>query len=186
MTYNPPDPQGSPDLPPQGGYPQGGYPQGGYPQGAYPQGGYPQGAYPQGPPPQGYPYGYPQPGYYPGKPAVPSSVTTASVLLFISGGFSILGGLLLVALGSVGAIFVLIGLVLLAIGGVEIWVGVALRRLKEWARMTAIVLCGIGAALGLVSTVRGSYTSIVGVALDLVVIFMLTRPEAVRAFGSAR
>lgn len=125
------------------------------------------------PPPAGYRAG-----------GVPGQVTTAAVLLFISGGFSVLGGLLLVALGSVSGIFVVVGIVLLIIGGVEIWVGVALRQLKSWARTAAIVIAGIGAVLSVISLIKGSYTNVISLALDAVIIYMLTRPEAVRAFES--
>lgn len=126
------------------------------------------------PPPAGYRAG-----------GVPGQVTTAAVLLFVSGGFSVLGGLLVVALGSVSAVFVVVGVVLLIIGGIEIWVGVALRQLKPWARTAAIVIAGIGAVLSLINLVRGGYTSVIGLALDLVIIYMLTRPEVVRAFQTS-
>lgn len=134
----------------------------------------PYGSMPPPPPPMGY-----------GGGGVPSQVTTAAVLLFVSGAFSVLGGLLLVALGSVGAIFVIVGVVLLIIGGFEIWVGVALRQLKAWARTAAIVIAGIGAALSLINLIRGGYTSVISLVLDAVIIYMLTRPEAVRAFAAS-
>jgi hypothetical protein len=123
---------------------------------------------------QPQPYGSmppPPPGSY-GQP-VPSQVTTAAVLLFISGGFAILGGLIVVALASVAAVF----------GAIDIWIGVALRRLRPWARTAAIVLAAIGAVLAVINLIGRGYTSVVGLALDLIIIYLLTRPEVARAFG---
>jgi hypothetical protein len=127
----------------------------------------------------------PPPGYGAVPNRLPSQVSTASILLFVGGGFSVLGGLLLVALGSIGAIFAAIGVVFLIIGGVEIWVGVALRQLKPWARQAAIVLAAIGAVLGLISMIKGSYTSVVGLALDVVIIYLLNQPESKQAFATS-
>jgi hypothetical protein len=133
---------------------------------------------------QPQPYGSmppPPPGSY--GQAVPSQVTTAAVLLFISGGFAILGGLIVVALASVAAVFVVFGVILLVIGAIDIWIGVALRRLRPWARTAAIVLAAIGAVLAVINLIGRGYTSVVGLALDLIIIYLLTRPEVARAFG---
>ncbi len=96
-----------------------------------------------------------------------------------------LGGLLLVALGGIGAVFAALGVVFLIVGGVEIWVGVALRQLKPWARQAAVVLAAIGAVLALISLIKGSYTSVVGLGLDLVIIYLLNQPDAKRAFETS-
>lgn len=187
MSYNPPPqpPQGQPQGQPQQwqGPPPQGQPQqwqGQPPQGQPPQQwqGQPQGQPPNmPPPPPGYGYG--------GKPHVPAQVNTAAILLFIAGGFGILGGLLFLAIGSLGALFVLVGVILLIIGGLEIWVGVALRQLKQWARVAAITLAGISAVFSLLSLFKGGYTSIVGLAIDIVIIYMLTQKPVVEAFNQA-
>jgi hypothetical protein len=95
---------------------------------------------------------------------------------------SVLGGLLLLALGSIGAIFAVVGVIVLIVGAAEIWIGVALRQLKSWARVAAIAIAGVVAVLDLVSLIKGGYTSIVGLALNLVVIYLLNQPDAKRAF----
>jgi uncharacterized membrane protein (DUF2068 family) len=77
---------------------------------------------------------------------------------------------------------VVVAIILLAIGGLDIWVGVALRQLKEWARMAAIVIAAIGAILSLLSLVKGGFTSIIGLALDIVIIYMLMQKPVVEAF----
>lgn len=168
MSYNPP-PQ-----PPQG-----------QPQGQQPQYGPPQGQPPQQYQPQGQPANMPPPpaGYgYGGKPPVPAQVNTAAILLFISGGFGILAGLIFLVAGSIGAIFAVVGVILLIVSGFEIWVGVALRQLKEWARMAAIILAGISALFSLISLFKGGFTSIVGLALDIAIIYMLMQKPVVDAF----
>jgi len=137
------------------------------------------------PPPNMPPPNMPPPGYG-GPPArVPSQVTTAAILLFISGGFGILGGLLFLALGSLGALFAAIGVFLLVVSAIEIWVGVALRQLKPWSRTAAMALAGIGAVFSLVSLLKGGYTSIVGLGLDIVIIYLLIQQPSVRAFENS-
>ncbi|MEP7020794.1 MAG: hypothetical protein ABI808_09090 [Pseudonocardiales bacterium] len=125
-----------------------------------------------------------QPGYG-ARPAVPAQVNTAAILLFVSGGFGILGGLLFLALGSLGALFAAIGVFLLIVSAFEIWVGVALRQLKPWARTAAIALAAIGGLFSLISLVKGGYTSIIGLGLDIFIIYLLMQPPAVQAFANS-
>lgn len=47
------------------------------------------------------------------------------------------------------------------------------------------MIAGIGAVLSVISLIKGSYTNVISLALDAVIIYMLTRPEAVRAFESS-
>ena len=156
MSYNPP-PQ-----PPQG--PQG-------PQGMQPN---------MPPPPPGYGYGYGD-----ARPAVPGQVNTAAVLLFIMGGFAILGGLLLFLVSSLGAIFAVLAVVYLALGGVSIWVGVAVRQLKSWARTAAIAIAAIVGILALLSLIKGGFTSIITLVMAAVIIYMLTQKPVVEVFNRA-
>ncbi|PZS33385.1 MAG: hypothetical protein DLM58_07855 [Pseudonocardiales bacterium] len=122
---------------------------------------------------------------YGASPAVPAQVNTAAILLFVSGGFGILGGLLLLALGSLGALFAAIGVFLLIVSAFEIWVGVALRQLKPWARTAAIALAAIGGLFSLISLLKGGYTSIIGLGLDIFIIYLLMQPPAVQAFANS-
>ncbi len=127
------------------------------------------------PPPTGYSYG-PRQG-------IPSQVNVVSILMFIGGGFAILGGLLLFALSGVGAVFVVVGLILLVVGALEIWVGVALRQLKEWARTAAIVLAAISGLFNLLSAFKGSVGSIIGLIIDAVIIYLLMQKPVADAFA---
>jgi hypothetical protein len=105
-------------------------------------------------------------------------------LLFVLGGFSLLGALVYLGLGSFSSLLVAIGVVLLVLGGFEIFVGVQLRRLIPWARPAAIIVAGIVAILDLVAVVLGGYLSIVGLALAGTIVLMMLRPESAQAFST--
>lgn len=185
MSYNPPPqpPQGEPPNQPYNQPPQQYQPQA-YPPPNQPPQYQPQQYQPQGQPPNMPP---PPPGYnYGGKPPVPAQVNTVAILMFIGGGFAILGGLLLFALSGVGAVFAIIGVILLIVGGAEIWVGVALRQLKEWARTAAIVLAAISGLFNLISAFKGSVGSIIGLIIDVVIIYLLMQKPVVDAFARTR
>ena len=155
MSYNPPPPP----PPPQG--PQG-------PQGMQPN---------MPPPPPGYGYGIHQP--------VPGQVNTAAILLFVMGGFAILGGLLLFTISSLGAVYAVLAVLYLALGGVSIWVGVAVRQLKGWARTAAIAIAAVVGILALLSLIKGGVTSIVTLAMAGVIIYMLMQKPVVEVFNRA-
>ena len=128
---------------------------------------------PPPPPPAG------PPGCY-GQRQIPGEVNIAAILLFIGGAFGILGGFILLAIA--GGFFAFLAFVLIVIGAAQIYVGVALRQLKEWARTVAIVLAGIGAVLALVSLFRGAFSSVISLGLNGYVIYALTRPNVIAAF----
>lgn len=130
------------------------------------------------PPPPGY--GVPQ-----GRGHVPAQVNTAAILLFVMGGFAILGGLLLFAISSLGAIFAVLAVVYLVLGGVAIWVGVAVRQLKPWARTAALVIAAIVGVLALLSLFKGGFSSIVTLAMAAVVIYMLVQKPVAAVFAQS-
>ncbi len=113
-------------------------------------------------------------------------MTTASVLMFIMGGLAILGGLLLFAISSLGAIFAVFAVLYLVVGGVAIWSGVALRQLKERAREVALGLSGLIAILSLISLFKGGFLGIVDLVMAGVVIYMLVQKPVVEVFNRAR
>jgi len=109
----------------------------------------------------------------------PSVVTTVAVLLFIRGGLSILGGIIALAGGSFLAGFggtgalVVWGIVAMLVGMVEIWAGTGILNLREQARMVAIAVVGIDAALTIIFLVQGAGGGVIGLALDAFVIWTL-------------
>ncbi|MCU1676605.1 MAG: hypothetical protein JWM93_1363 [Frankiales bacterium] len=122
------------------------------------------------------PQQYNQPGAYPqmGYPAatmvggVPSSITTASVLLFIFGGLAAIIGLLFVVGGSsissssslgpfssIGNVLAAIGVIFLANAALDIVCALKIRAAKAWARITAIVVSAIWLALWVWGLING-------------------------------
>ena len=113
--------------------------------------------------------------------ARPSAVTTVAILLFIRGGFSILGGIIAITGGSFLAGFggtgtlVVFGIIAIIVGGVEIWAGTGVLKLQEQARLVALAVVGIDAALTLIYLVQGATGGIVGLALDAYIIWALVQ-----------
>jgi hypothetical protein len=122
-----------------------------------------------------------QVGYY--TPAAPPElrpvgVSIIAVLNWIGGGLSGLGGLfmliIVIALGNsatstpsgvtaplVGlgiTFFVMLMVVLLVLSALAIWVGIGLWRLRPWAQIIQIILCGLYAVAGLASLSSRSAT----------------------------
>ena len=171
---------GQPQGPPQGQPPQQWQ---GQPQGQPPQQwqGQPQGQPPNMPPP---PAGY---GGYGGRPQVPAQVNTAAILLFVAVASAILGGLLFFAISSLGAIFVVSAVILLVVGGAR-----DLGRCRA-ASAQAVgadgrdrACRGLRACSRCISLFKGGSTSIVGLIIDVVIIYMLMQKPVVEAFNQAR
>ena len=71
-----------------------------------------------------------------------ASVKSIGILYFLAATVFILaafGGLATKEGQGIG-----VGLLLLCLGGLQVWMGIGLRRLKSWARIPAAVLSGIG------------------------------------------
>ncbi len=175
MSENPQQYGQQPYGQPQQGQPQQqGYGQDyGQPQQGYGQQNYGQQNY-------GQPGGFQQGGY--GQPgALPSSVNIASILFFVSGGLTLLGGLLLLAVASLGAFFGLLAVLYLALGAFEIYLGLQLRKLVPWSRTAAIVLSAVSILLSIVLITQGG-GAILGLIIPAVIIYLMYRPDTVSRF----
>lgn len=111
----------------------------------------------------------------------------------------ILGGILILffglALAVVSAFFsavnlaIPVGLGIIAAGAVVILgilgllVGWGLWTGKGWARILAIILSGLGVLISLAGLVLGSIPSVVGLAIDGLVLWYLFRPNVKAFFG---
>jgi hypothetical protein len=111
--------------------------------------------------------------------ARPSAVTAVAVLMFIAGGFGILGGFLavagggyLVGFGGTGALIVF-GLLALVIGAVQIWAGLGIMKLREQARMVGLVITVAGAVLTVIGIASGGASGVVSLAIDAFIIWTL-------------
>jgi len=122
-------------------------------------------------------------GYQPPPRELPRPVHTASILLFVAGGFALLGGLALLALSTrVRGAVVADGVLVLVLGAFEIYVGIQLRRLRPWARAAALAVASTAALLQLLAVLGGNVPSLLGLGLDAAIIYYLMRPETVVAF----
>lgn len=185
----------------QQGYGQAGYGQPQYgQQPAYGQQQYGQAGYGQ---PQGYGYGQGQ--YAFGQPPGgalrrPGSVTAAAVIHFIYGGFAVIAAVVLFILGvagesafgdsSRGAILAigLIGAVVAgAFAALFILIALHLLRGRNWARITAFVIAGLG-ILGGLGNLAGNEpgSGVVGLALSIAVVLCLTLGQAPAFFRRPR
>jgi hypothetical protein len=103
-------------------------------------------------------------------------VTAAAVLLIIGGAFALLGGLILFGVGgSLGGLFVVLGLIFLAVGALQLYAGIQVLGLKEQGRKIGIVLAAVAGVLNLVSIAKTPFSSIVGIAIDAFIIWALTQ-----------
>jgi uncharacterized membrane protein (DUF2068 family) len=139
----------------------------------------------------------------------PVGVTILAILNFIGAAFCLLSGIGMIlgggfiasmlsqqGQGSAGAAGILAGLgaaagvFIIIMGGVSALVGFGLWKLKGWARIVTIVLCGISAAMQLLGLL-GSLAhfnpiaviwTVFWLAIDALIIWYLLKPEVKAAF----
>jgi hypothetical protein len=108
----------------------------------------------------------------------PGQLTGAAVLMFVTGGCSLLAAFAYLALGQFAGVLVVVGVLLLAIGALEIWIGVALLQLRYWARVAGIVLAAISVLFAFIALLQGSTLSIVSLGLNIALIILLSSRAA--------
>ena len=113
----------------------------------------------------------------------PKGIVIITVLTIISGlillSMSIFSLIVLLPLGPaklIGPFF------LMTLGIASIVVSIGLYRGKGWAWTLLLVLSGFGAAGYLLNIVNGQFFSIIGLVLDLVIIYYLYRPNVRKFF----
>ena len=139
----------------------------------------------------------------------PAGVTLIAVLCFLFGALWALFGIGMVAgggiiatimkqqgeaagpmAGIIASLGAALGIFLLIISVVDILIGVGLIKLKEWARMTSIILAGIGAALGILGLLSGfvhfvlllTLIRVCVLAVEIWIVVYLLKPEVKAAF----
>jgi hypothetical protein len=139
----------------------------------------------------------------------PTGVTVISVLYFISACLTLFVGVAFAIGGSLVKMFlrdadprvmtmiasagIIVAVVCFFVALIPIIVGWGLWSLKEWARVTAIVLSSIVAALRLLRifllllhfNVLGIIASLIVIAIHGWIIFYLLKPHVKTAFGAA-
>lgn len=83
---------------------------------------------------------------------------------------------IMAAVGAVGAIFFLV------LAALYVAVGMGLLKLKEWARITAVVLAGISLLFGLLGLIHFHPFALVRLALAGWILWYLLQPHVVAAF----
>jgi hypothetical protein len=142
----------------------------------------------------------------------PAGVTVIAVLDFIGAAFCVIGGLLMFAGGAMlGSLFgaaatangapgaapaaglfagigIFAGVIALAFAALAVFVALGLLKLKNWARMTTIVLSALGLLLsipGLLNGFRGGpiVMTIIVLAYYIWTIWYMLQPNVKAAFG---
>ena len=127
------------------------------------------------------------------KPKRPLGVTVLAIL-------AVLGGILLlfsgIGIGSsptlftsmpnmaylapiaadLGIVFIILGLIAL-VSAYGLWTG------KKWGWWITIIISALGVLLNLISLVSGSYGAIVGIIIEVVILYYMTRPYVKAYFG---
>jgi len=122
----------------------------------------------------------------------PTGVTILAVLEFLIGFFSLLGGLVAVAgaafVGLVGVaalavVALALGVFLVIIGIFSLLIGYGLWTGKSWAWTVGVIFSILGIIGGIISLATGNTGSIVGLILQVLIIYYLTRPYVKTYFG---
>ena len=110
----------------------------------------------------------------------PGRVTAAAVLLFVLGGLNILIGIFVVSASSAlsgagvdSGVFTVAGVVSIVIGALQVGAGVMVLRMQDRGRLLGVIVSAVALALALISLFGGEFLSIIGVALNAVVLYLL-------------
>ncbi|GGS24491.1 hypothetical protein AB0E75_03390 [Streptomyces griseoviridis] len=206
------NPYGSPKD--SGQQPGQGYPQQQSGQGDY---GYPQYQQQPGQPAYGYPAAPPVQGGYGGYPAppaeMPGTVKAARIMLFVLGGFQVLGGILMMVASawfadqfedavssdpafsaedadtaaSVGAgVMIVLGVIVLAFAAWAILTGVKFATGRGGVRVSAIVYASVVLLFSLVSLVGANVFALVSVVLGILIIVFCANKNGGHWFNRPR
>lgn len=118
----------------------------------------------------------------------PTGVTILAILAIIGGLLGILAGLagigLLAGTGSPPPLALALGVVALALGILELVTGAGMWQLKRWAWPLALAIFGLEAINRIVGLFTSrSVGSILGLAISVIIVWYLFRPDVRRAFG---
>jgi hypothetical protein len=142
----------------------------------------------------------------------PTGVTIIAVLDFIGAGFAVIGALLMFMGGSIlaglfsaaatangatgtapaagimASIGIIAGVIVLCFAVLAIFIAMGLLKLKNWARVTTIVLSGLGLLSSLSRFLHGfagggMIVTIIIVAYYIWVIWYMLQPDVKAAFG---
>lgn len=102
-------------------------------------------------------------------------------MIAIAGGLGLLGIAALIP--ELSIVFLSIGAILIAIGIGYLAVSYGLLKGREWAWSIALILSYIGIALAIISIVTGNFLPIINLAINIVIVYILYRPQVKAFFG---
>lgn len=119
----------------------------------------------------------------------PTAVTIIAILVIITGVIAIAGGLGLLGIAALipelSIVFLSIGAVLIVIGIGYLAVSYGLIKGRGWAWLIALILSYIGIALAIISIVTGNFLPIINLAINIVIVYILYRPQVRAFFGKS-
>lgn len=143
----------------------------------------------------------------------PTGVTLIAVLYFLGAAVAALGGVGMVAgggmlatminqqgsqagpmAGIIASLGAAVGIFFLVMAAIDVLLGIGLIKLKEWARLTTVILTAIFAALGALGLLRdlahfvlfSFLVSVCVLALQVWIVVYLLKPEVKAAFQGAQ
>jgi hypothetical protein len=135
----------------------------------------------------------------------PTEVTIIAILSFLSGGLAallgcgfLLGGAMIASFGMslptslVGIGVAIFACVFFGLAALDVITGIGLLNMKNWARILAIVIVGLGLLFAVLGILNGllhfrifvTLWEAIIAAIDLWVLTYLFKPEAQQAFGT--
>ena len=127
--------------------------------------------------------------------ARPMGITILAVLSAIGGVLTILAGLGLMAAGAVlasavaiGGLAAIFGIIFIVLGGAELALAFGAWTLAPWAWLLGIGLMVASLVITILQIVLGYQSitgSIIGIAINLIILYYLDTPDIRRAFGKS-
>jgi hypothetical protein len=104
-------------------------------------------------------------------------------VIAIAGGLGLLGIAALIP--ELSIVFLSIGAILIVIGIGYLAVSYGLLKGRGWAWSIALILSYIGIALAIISIVAGNFLPIINLAINIVIVYILYRPQVKAFFGKS-
>jgi uncharacterized membrane protein (DUF2068 family) len=104
-------------------------------------------------------------------------------VIAIAGGLGLLGIAALIP--ELSIVFLSIGAILIVIGIGYLAVSYGLLKGRKWAWSIALILSYIGIALAIISIATGNFLPIINLAINIVIVYILYRPQVKAFFGKS-
>jgi hypothetical protein len=120
--------------------------------------------------------------------ARPLGVTIIGILWILAGLLTAIGGgvggaaLAIIGLGSLGAA---VGVILVIIGLVFIALGVGCFKGWPWVWPVGVIFTIIGIVINLLSILSNTASAIIGILIDIIILWYLSQPQVKAWFGAA-